>query len=90
MILKSCSAPTVAITASIESRHLDLAYLESLDDVMLKLRGGGGNEDYSPPQLCRNPSHSGNFSQRTIGYSDNFSDCFLDLFDLSSRKCAAL
>ena len=90
MILKSCSAPTVAITASIESRHLDSSYLESLGDIMLTRRSGGGKEDYSPPQLCRNPSHSGNCSQRTIEYWENFSDCFLDLFDLSSRKCAAL
>ena len=42
-----------------------------------------------PPQLGRNPFHSGNFSKRTVGNSGNFSDCSPDLFDLADRKFIA-
>ena len=43
-----------------------------------------------PPQLGKNPFHSGRFSKRTIGNSDRFSACFPALFGISGRKFTAL
>jgi len=39
-----------------------------------------------PPQFGRNLFHWGNFSEKPIGDSGNFSDCSPDLFDLLDKK----
>ena len=41
--------------------------------MLMSINVGGGDRGLQPPKLGSNPFHSGEFSERTIGNSGNFS-----------------